>query len=354
MLFVSRYTLSFLCLFAYLSVAAADEDTAALIKQIGKDQPTAVRIQALKELRKINKDNREIALQALPAVRQCLQEKDADLRGAALYTMVEITFSNKLPCPIELLTGMFDPDKGFRDQVGNYVGIYKKYPEEAMPLILKALQSKDPWLRGMGVDGLHGVSQEKGKDPVVLAALRTATMDRNFAVRNNAQVFYYTAAGDLPYYVRFRLQVMGTKIKELVGKDGDHENRKTEKIIASLVTKHNPQIFDDIYKDRPKELMEELTRSLADPSPVIRGMASRTLGTLAKKNPETVKILRDVKTDQTLKKLLDDPVATVRVEAVKALKRIILLEENSQKNQKKKGPEGTPPEPGQLLSHTSH
>jgi beta-aspartyl-peptidase (threonine type) len=291
----------------FLSPARAGDEVAALIARLGKDQPKEARLAAMLKLR--DREATE-SLKAIPALRRCAQEKDLDIRARALATLGAIAFGNKQPCPIELVAALLDPDEPVYSTGYTYVGIFEKFPAEASPLLLRAMESEHPTVRQAVPTPLIAFA---GKDPAAMAALRkAAASDKNLGVRNNAHVALWKVSKDLFVLVRFRLEVLGSVKRE---RENDSPEAQLERTHTNLIVIGSVMQLAEFATERPRELAEVLLKLVRDGSPVIRAMAARNLGVMARNNPRAWKILEKLKILEELERLREDAGPQVRVEA---------------------------------------
>ena len=184
-----------------------DNLAAVLIKQLDKSQPMNVRLAAFKRFESGRVKDAQLAI---PLLKQCCREKDGDIRRGAQAALGAIAFFEKLPCPAEVVEGLFDPEERVPNNASNYVGFVDNFAPECLPLLMKALASDDFELRSIATLPLI---QFAIKDAKVLAALRkVADQDRYWSVRNNANVAVFKVTKDLAAYVRFRLEFLSLAI----------------------------------------------------------------------------------------------------------------------------------------------
>jgi HEAT repeat protein len=158
----------------------ANTGVAEQIKQLATSRPTAERLAAAKRLRQLYAD--PSALRSLPALAICAKDADARLRTEALRALAEISHEHKRPCPLALVQGFFDHDEDVRATAWTYVGAFKKYPNDALPLLLRAAEHTDPYVRQSVMLPLAALGE---KSPEILAALKKRTNDKDLLVRNN-------------------------------------------------------------------------------------------------------------------------------------------------------------------------
>jgi HEAT repeat protein len=322
---------------AFAMPMAGAENVADLIKRL-ENGPKAVRLESLKELREMKGPE---ALKAIPAATRLVEDEDPEIREAAIGTLAPIAYRNKQPCPLAIIKALFDADPEVRSTATTYVGIdFQKYPEEARRLLLRALEHDDTDVRA-NVSG--ALARVWGKDKEVIAALKKATKDKKLIVRNNAYAALWPLIGDLDFVLPHWLEA--SDALGLVPQEDElrTEEEKRERCTACLIGIGSAVKLVELTAERPAELAAALLKLLTHPSPVIRRSAARSLGAMnldgkepridAKDFPPDIKlpqvdhqkvkgVLVDLKVAAEVRKLLNDPDASVRASAATALKRL--------------------------------
>jgi HEAT repeat protein/ketosteroid isomerase-like protein len=296
-----RFALSLGVMCVLIPSALGQDDIPSLIKQMGKDQPTDVRLRAMRLLKK-NPGKESMA--AIPILRTCLDDKNVEVRCLALSTIGDIAFLNRMSCPMEIVKALLDSDEEFRDWAANSVGLFEKFQPGALPFLLKAQASHDVRVRSSIPLALTSFAS----DPKALAALRKAADDKELDVRNNAHVALWKTTKDLSVLVRFRLEVLGSY-------SGQKEKSTKESPRVGIYIALSAMQLSDLSMERPQEMAEVLSKLLADPSPIIRAKAANTLGKMTEANPGLTRILDVSNVAEKLGKLSEDSEPVVRTEA---------------------------------------
>jgi HEAT repeat protein len=283
---------------------------------LAAEQKKADRRAALEFLR--NSKDKD-ATKAIPALTKCLEDKDADIRGDACVALAEIAFTNKLACPLPLLEALFDPVEDVRLVAVTWVDVYKDYPDKALKLLLCALTCEDPNVRSLAPTTLGRIG-DKNKE--VLAALRKATEDKDARVRHNAFVALYGIDKDFAAWVHHLLEVLGGPVEMGDEKPSDSKDMKILRTAVNLIAIGSAVRLQELAKEQPAKLAPILIKLLADKSPYIRAKAARMLGVTAMTSDDAKAMLKELKADKALLKLVDDPDEEVRAEVKMALKRI--------------------------------
>ncbi len=317
------------------SVAAA-EDVAELIQRLEAGQPKAVRTEAARTLRELKGPD---ALKAVPAITRLLEDKDAEVREAGVTALATILFLQKQPCPTAVVKALFDADAEVRLSACTYVGAFEKFPDEARALLLRALEHEDVHVRSVASLPL---ALAWGKEKEVLDALKKATKDKNLTARNNAYAALWRLTRDLdltlPHLLQSIEEVSAFKPEDKL----DTEAEKRDRASSTLVAMGSAARLVELTAERPADLAKGCLKLLGDPSPVIRRAAVRTLGAMAVEPKEALPllkdgldwkpppvdrkkvraVLKDLKVEAAVRKLLDDPDESARGNAAVALERL--------------------------------
>jgi HEAT repeat protein len=304
-----------------LNSLCAGGDADSLLKDLAAGRPKATRLAAMRKL------SEKSSVRALPALRLCINESDAEIRDHALNSLAQICFLAKQGCPLELVQRLNDPDKNVRDCASSNLTLFEQLPKEALPFILKGIESNDPYVRSAVSMALSSFGT---KNASVLAALQKATADRNLLVRNNAQISLWKITGNLEPLVRFRLEVISTIASDGIdnqSKPRPPRNNEQTVLLASRIQ------LEKFGREHLKDLAAILRKFLLDQSEsaVIRGASARAFRVITARNPEFLEPIKALQIDKDLRKLLDDPVASVRLESQAALRVIGNLLESPQK-----------------------
>ncbi len=264
------------CLPFLASSAFAADDLAQQIESLAQDQKKADRLAALKSLRETEDPN---AVKAIPALTRCMEDKDGEIRDDACWALAEIALKNKMACPLPVLEALLDPAAEVRTTAVTYVDVYKKYPDEARKLLLRAMNHEDSNVRSCAPTILARIAS---KDKEVLAVLRKATQDKDPIVRNNAVVAIYAITKELEPFV-IHLVKSPDDLFELGDKqENETAEKKKSRSVTSLLALGAAAKLDELTKEQPADLALILIKLLADKSARIRARAARILGATAK------------------------------------------------------------------------
>jgi HEAT repeat protein len=296
---------------------AASREIAAQIKRLDRGLPAAVRRAAVKRLRQL--EEAPAAPRALPALTRCARDPDAEVRYEALHALAGICVIHERPCPLALIEGLFDRNHDVRAAAWTCVGAFHKYPEKALPLLLRAAEHEDANVRQSVLIPLATLG---GKSAVVLAALKKRTADPDLQVRNNAHVAVYQINKDLSFIVPYWLECIASYQPIKLGKDDQTEELKRKGAARNLIIIGAAEQLCQLGRERPAELANILRKRLSDKSPGMRRVSARILGDMAGDNEKARAIVRKLHVEGELRRLLRDPDASVRAEAGHALETI--------------------------------
>jgi hypothetical protein len=163
-------------------------------RQLDPSETDFGRLQAAKWVEK--HAGAEAALKLVGALERCARkDPDPEVRGAAVGALAMVCIHHRRPCPVAHLEALLDPVEDVRWSATNYCGLYKAYEPGCVPVLLRALKSKQKEVRSSAVTLL---GEAGAGDKAALAALREATKDPSFNVSHNAQIALIHAAGDRP------------------------------------------------------------------------------------------------------------------------------------------------------------
>jgi HEAT repeat protein len=300
-------------------VEAANRVIAEQIKRLDKGQPAAVRLTAAKLLWRL--ETAPAAAQAIPALAVCAKDRDVELRRVALMALGETAFLHKRPCPLPVVEGLFDPNPNVRGSAWTNIGLFREYPKEALPLLLRAADHED---RNVRLNVLLPLATVGGKSPEVLTLLKKKTTDKDPLIRNNAHVALYQATKDLELIVRYWLERADTSPALGLGKAEQlrviDETRSAK--MLEMLTHWSAKMLGDVGRERPAELAGVLLKLLSDKSPLMRRNSARVLGAMAGESEKARGILKRLAVEGELERLLRDPDASVRSAAEGALKKM--------------------------------
>lgn len=207
-------TLALIALLTFVegSLAGGDSTFEALrgrhLRTLAKpDALPALRLAALEWLGKHIRDPADG--ETVAALDRCLKDADAKVRVAAVEARGNLALQIKAPCPVGVIAAMLDGEADVRENAINWSGVFPagRYTQDAAPVLLRCVKSEHPGVRSLGVLLL---SQLPKADATILRTVKELTNDKQFLVRNDAQIALYRITGKLddvvPYCLRFRLE----------------------------------------------------------------------------------------------------------------------------------------------------
>ena len=136
------------CPFAPLGAqesATGKDNIKTLVERLDKSRPRDVRLSALKQLEWSGQVKE--ALKAVPLLKQSCHEKDGGNPSSRPGRIGSNRVCAKLPCPVEVVEGLFDTEDPVPNSVSNYVGALGEFTPECLPLLIKGLASDDREIR---------------------------------------------------------------------------------------------------------------------------------------------------------------------------------------------------------------
>ena len=267
---MSRSFNLYYCVFVALLVflAAGSSLRGQCPQKLPKELSTSERVEHAK---KLGKSSKKAIKEDIATLTAYLRDDSPEVRGAAVVSLSGILFDQKQVCSLDLVRTLLDPDADVRAFAASTVGAFEKFPDTALPLLLKAMQSDDAMVR----HHVPSMFYQWGKDAQVVTALKKAMLDKNLQVRNNAGVALGKILEDPAIPVPCWLEALGMSEENKNAKKPllDDLEGATLNWIALGAAK---QFYDMSRKD-PKTLAEILAKQLDHPSPLIRRIAVRQL-----------------------------------------------------------------------------
>jgi HEAT repeat protein len=277
------------------------------------DASIAKRLEQVKKLRDAGKVATREDVAALTAF---LRDDATEVRSAAVYALAFVLHDQERMCPLELARSLLDPDAGVRASAATMVGTFRKFSDDCLPVLLKAIKSDDAMVR-------HHVPEMLatwGGDERVIAALEKAAHDKKWQVRNNAGVVLGRLLDDVSIPLPCWLEAIGVSENDMNAKEPRLE--KDEATAVRLIAVGAATRLRELSKEKPKALAEALVNQLTNPSLLIRRMAVRSLGAMCIDNPKARDVHRTLQTLKVLGPLAEDPDPAMRTEVQTAIKRI--------------------------------
>ena len=201
-------------------------------------------------------------------------------------------------------------------------------PAELAPILLKLLTDESPVIRRAAARSLGAMSIDNPKGEKVLKdlnavnALEKAVKDDDARVRRCAEIALCRITKDWDRIIRQLLESI-EKWEEFLAKPKDETAEGKEKYErdSTAIFNDGPWQLIELGNENPRAVAQALIKLLADVSPTVRKCAVRGLGYMAEeKNEKTTTVLKELKAEAALRKLLDDPKFDVRFEAEWTLK----------------------------------
>ncbi|HQR09540.1 MAG TPA: hypothetical protein PLN21_22140 [Gemmatales bacterium] len=195
----------------------------ANIKILQSNKSDQAKIAALKrlELTKVKE-----ATQSFPAIESLLKgQHSQDLRCQAAISLGVMAFQRKLTCPLALIDAMFDQDDEVASFAANYAGVFKRFPDNIVDILLKSAVSKQSFIRSHTMTIL---AHAGSKDKRVLDVLEQALNDSSPSVRNNSHVTLYALTNNFERYLEYRLILLIDKESVLGKVDPSTKEGKNE------------------------------------------------------------------------------------------------------------------------------
>jgi HEAT repeat protein len=211
---------------------------------------------------------------------------------------------------------LFDPDADVRASASNMVAAFERYPDGALPLLLKAMESEDAFVRHHAPHMLSYM----GKNDQVVAALRKGMQDRDFMVRNNAGVALGKILDDFSIPIPCWLEAIGKSEENQLAKKPILE--KEEAHLMNMLALSTATLFHDESRNNPKRFADALVKQLDHASPLVRRIAVRQLGAAAIDNPKLKEVFQSMQLLKTLQRFVDDADTRMRAEVKTAIERI--------------------------------
>jgi HEAT repeat protein len=271
-----------------------------MIALVHTEYPAASRSAAANRLRVSDSTN--------PLFEELIDDSNPDVRSAAINAVgVRAIVKEKTKvCPMELIHALLDKDKRVRNSANNYFVAFDEFPKESLPLLLKALHHEDNDVQS-NVAGVIYHLGDAAKDAV--PDLLKELDNKDSMVRHNATVslWYITHRPEL--ILRTNLEILSIKTSP------EPEYSWKPEVVSAYFIKM-------IGEESPKEVGLALIDLLTDSSPKIRATSARSLGALAKGDKTVRSKLLEIKADEFIKKLLEDPDESVRLDAERALENL--------------------------------
>ena len=258
------------------------EDLPDLVARLGSDRPKDIRIAAAKRLYVANDPP---VKETVPILVEWLKESDAEIRFVALEALFVVLMPTKGPCPLAVVKALFDKDKNVRNMAANCLD-YRPLPEEAMPLLLKAIEHDDYYVQCKALDAILDTTHDF--DLVVPRWFRAIKRSQD--------------AMDAGLLDREELRAWA-------------EGIKCGAVNAAMRLHY-------LGRENPSDLGKCLIKLLSDKSPGIRLAAARSLGAIAGDNANSKEVLRVLNAHDAVEKLLDDPDPSVVATAQAALAKL--------------------------------
>ncbi|MFT3882058.1 MAG: HEAT repeat domain-containing protein [Gemmatales bacterium] len=202
----------------------------ANLKILQSNKPDQAKIAALKrlELTKVKE-----ATQSFPAIESLLKgQHSQDLRCQAAISLGVMAFQRKLTCPLALIDAMVDQDDEVASFAANYAGVFKRFPDNIVDILLKSAVSKQSIIRSHAIAILAHVGS---KDKRVLDVLEHALNDSWSSVRNNSHVTLYALTNNFERYLKYILLVLIDRESVLGKVDPTKRDAKFEQEALELI-----------------------------------------------------------------------------------------------------------------------
>lgn len=293
-----------LSLLLVVAACPAEESVDALIPQLSREQPKAVRLAAAEKLRALSEQKE--TLQAVEPLTQMCADKDAELREAAVHALGVITLAQQQECPWPLVEALLDPSPDVRGR--NFTFLFAKFPERTAAFLWPHVDHPDPEIQN---DIGMVLVRADAKNPKLPMLFESQAKSPRAILRVNAIAHLFMVTGDVARLVPHWLLL----IEEMP------PGEPTEK---DLMTLHLAGLgaamrLDELTEKDPKTLALALLKVLEHENPKIRRGAARSLGAVARHSPEHRKLLRQLRVAEALQKRLEDENELVADEASLAL-----------------------------------
>jgi HEAT repeat protein len=280
---------AFLLIVLLAQADTADELT-RLLERAGPANAKAERILALEELTEKGKKNPQRTCAALAPYAK---DEDAEIRLKVLIA-IGISAAEQRECPIPIAQALADEDDAVRGNAAAMLGFYTRYPEEAVPLLLKAVASDDRFVRQSLPDALASAC---GKTPRGLNAIRRLFTDVDPSVRHNAQLAHFKLTGEPHDYVGHLLRVTASP------DDDSPPETDEQRTTRELLQIAGAGLLYELTRKRPDDLAKELVTYLADEKPRIRQCALRQLRAMCVTSKSSFRAVEKLKLDKKLNEM---------------------------------------------------
>lgn len=295
-----------------------DDRVAAQIVRLAPEQTKATRLDAIAKLRELRREMPRVAglERSISKLTLCAQDKDAEVREKALTALAIIAHDYQKVCPNVLINAFFDANEDVRWAAINHHSVFQEYPQETIPLLIRALDHRANEVRSAAASTLGNTGS---KTDFVLAALNKASQDKDPTTRNNAFVSLWKLDKNWDRHVRHlvRCAADANDVGELADDATDAQKRDRDSItlLGTMAREHLPRLA----RENPVEFSSALVKLFADVGPALRIQALKTLCSIAKEESKVKEIAASPQGQSHLRKLIRDPESKVRAEAAKAI-----------------------------------
>jgi HEAT repeat protein len=256
-------------------------DTAARLVPLLSDAAAMVRAAAAAGLAQLG----PLGKQALPELRESIEDPDPTVRGQALTALVALGAAAEEVVPA-LVLGLRDATTDVRRQSAVALGQLEALPAEAVGALAVALDDADPTVRQQAAAALgHSEAAARAAVDALVRALRDGSEPVALAA---AQALHHAGPLDAP------------SVDALIALL-DHPSAGPRRAAMGALASGG---------DEARRAVDRLTTFRADPSPEMRAAAIRTLARLAADDPQRL---------QELTAALDDPDWSVRRQVAQQL-----------------------------------
>lgn len=259
--------------------APSDAEFVRMAQRLEREQDKATRLEALQWInRRCWAKNAELVV---PALERCIRDDtEMEVRRDAIQTLAQVVRSQGKPCPLVLVESLLDREDEVRWQVSAYLGIFKTYTPETIPILLRGVGSGDADTRSSCLIHLGVIGQ---KDAKLLPVFDAAKKDPVFDVRHSAYCAHFRATDKLEEFLPYIVRMREDPDQLFTPAAEDSETRKRERTYRNLVVLGSAMNLIEWSEKRPEELATVLLKLLEDPSPLMRQGAANIIGAAVRK-----------------------------------------------------------------------